>query len=303
MSTTNSSIIKDFLRPGLNSVVTYNDNRKPICMQIFKKQNSTQNFEIDAEVAMFGLGRSKAEGSGITYDTMQETFKTIYLNRAYGIGSIITHEAIQDNLYKKMFPTQSEGLRNSMEQLMEVNAASVFNNAFDTNYPIGDALPLISTAHLLGNGSTQSNGVSVAVGLNEVAVQDFSTQIKKMRAASGLFDNIAPRRFIVPEELAYNATRLLQSQYRPATANNDIAVIPGMNLVPEGCISWRYLTNPTAWFIQTDAPVGFQFFDREALNFSTHEDVDTRSIKVTAYQRYSFGVTNPRAIVGTSGVA
>lgn len=302
MATTNSAIIKDFLRPGLNSVVTYNANRKPISTQIFKKQNSTMNFEIDAEVAMFGLGRQKPEGTGVSYDVMQETFKTIYVNRAYGIGSIITHEAIQDNLYKKMFPTQAEGLRNSMEQLMEVNAASIFNNAFDTNYPIGDGLPLISTAHLLANG-TFSNGVSVAVGLNETAVQDFVTQIKKLRAASGLFDNIAPRRFVVPEELLYNATRLQQSQYRPATANNDIGVIPELNLVPEGIISWRYLTNPTAWFIQTDAPVGFQMFDREALNFSTHEDVDTRSIKVTAYQRYAFGVTNPRAVVGTSGVA
>lgn len=303
MSITNSGLIANLLRPGLASILAAAKMENPVATQIFKKQSSDKNFEIDVEVAMFPLGREKPEGTEIAYENQRQTFTTTYLNRSYGLGSIITREAIDDNLYKKQFPTQAEGLKNSMSQLMEVNAASIFNNAFDTNYPIGDGLPLISTAHVLANGTTQSNGVAVAVGLNEAAVQDFVTQAKKMRAASGLFDTVTPKRLIVPVELQYNASRLLKSQYRPATANNDIGVIPDMDLLPDGYIAWKYLTSATAWFMQTDAPVGLQMFDRVPLEMDTEEDKSLKAVKVTAYQRYSFGATNFRALLGTSGVA
>lgn len=303
MSITNSAVIQNFLRPGLQGILIASQTEDSVAKKIFKKKSSDKNFEIDAEVALLPLGREKPEGTEIAYEQMRQTYLTTYVNRSYGLGFIVTREALDDNLYKKDFPMQGDSLKNSMLQLMEVNAASILNNAFDTNYPIGDGQALISTTHPLANGTTQSNGVSVAVGLNEAAIQDFVSQIKKMRAASGLFDTVSPQRLIVPTELSYNADRLLESMYRPATGNNDIGVIPSMRLLPGGYIPWRYLTSSTAWFIQTDAPLGLTHYDRVPLEFDTIEDNSLKAIKVTAYQRYSFGVTNFRNIVGTSGVA
>lgn len=303
MAVTNSALVQNLLRPGLADILIAATTADMVSKEIFKKKSSDKNFEIDVEIALLPLGREKPEGTEISYEQMRQTFTTTYVNRSYGLGFIVTREAIDDNLYKKDFPMQSESLKNSMQQLVEVNGASVLNNAFDTNYPIGDGQALISTAHPLANGTTQSNGVSVAVGLNESATQDFVSQIKKMRAASGLFDTVSPFGYIVPTELAYNADRMMASMYRPATANNDIGVIPNMKLLPKDAISWRYLTSSTAWFIQTDAPLGLTMFDRVPVEFDTIEDQSLKAVKVTAYQRYSFGVTNFRNIIGTSGVA
>lgn len=303
MSVTNSALIQNLLRPGLADILIAATTEDMVSKEIFKKKTSDKNFEIDVEIALLPLGREKPEGTEIAYEQMRQTFTTTYVNRSYGLGFIVDREAIDDNLYKKNFPMQAESLKNSMQQLVEVNGASVLNNAFDTNYPIGDGQPLISTSHPLANGTTQSNGVAVAVGLNESATQDFVSQIKKMRAASGLFDTVSPFGYIVPTELAYNADRMMASMYRPATANNDIGVIPNMKLLPKDAISWRYLTSSTAWFIQTDAPLGLTMFDRVPVEFDTIEDQSLKAVKVTAYQRYSFGVTNFRNIVGTSGVA
>lgn len=303
MSITSSGNIINLLRPGLKAIENATRLQTPISTQIFKKNASDKNFEIETEVAMTPLGREKPEGTEVAYESVRQTYLTTYVNRSYALGLILTREAIDDNLYKKDFPMQSDALKNSMMQLMEVNAASVLNNAFDTNFPIGDGQAFISTAHPLSNGTTQSNGVSVAVGLNETSVQDFITQINKARAASGLFDDVGAQRLIVPQELAFNAERLLQSQYRPATANNDIGTIPNMQLIPKGYINWKYLTNPTAWFIQTDATNGLKMYDRKPLEMDMIEDPSIKAIKTIAYQRYSFGVTNFRSLFGTSGVA
>ncbi len=303
MAITNSALVQNLLRPGLADILIAASTEDMTSKQIFKKKSSDKNFELDQEVALLPLGREKPEGTEIAYEQMRQTYTTTYVNRSYGLGFIVTREAIDDNLYKKDFPMQSESLKNSMQQLVEVNCASVLNNSFDTNYPIGDGQPLISTAHPLVNGTTQSNGVSVAVGLNESAVQDFVSQIKKMRAASGLFDTVSPSGLITPTELAYNADRLMASMYRPGTANNDIGVIPNMKLLPKDSITWRYLTSSTAWWIQTDAQLGLTFWDRVPVEFDTIEDNSLKAVKVTAYQRYSPGVTNFRCLTGTSGVA
>ncbi len=303
MAITNSALIQNLLRPGLADILIAASTEDSESKRIFKNKSSDKNFEIDVEVALLPLGREKPEGTEISYEQMRQTFTTTYVNRSYGLGFIVTREAIDDNLYKKDFPMQSESLKNSMQQLVEVNCASVLNNSFDSNYPIGDGQPLISTAHPLANGTTQSNGVTVAVGLNEAATQDFISQIKKMKAASGLFDTVAAGGYIVPTELAYNADRMMASMYRPGTANNDIGVIPNMKLLPKDAINWRYLTSSTAWWIQTDAPLGLTFFNRVPLEFDTIEDNSLKAVKVTAYQRYSAGLTNFRALVGTSGVA
>lgn len=303
MSITSTGSIASALRPGLAGFVLAAAQQPLVCKQIFKKRNSDKNYEQEVEIALLGLGREKPEGTEMASDAMRQTFNTTYINRAYGLMFIITHEAISDNLYMNDFPTQADALKDSMLQLQEVNSASVLNNAFSSSFPIGDGQPLISTAHPLANGTTQSNGVTVAIGLNESATQDFVSQIKKIRAASGLFDNVSASRYIVPTELEYNANRMLHSLYRPATANNDEAVIPQMKLLPQGVISWRYLTSSSAWFIQTDATKGLTWFDREALNMDTVEEPKIKAVTVTAYQRYSFGVSNFRCIVGTSGVA
>lgn len=303
MAITNSAVVANLLRPGLRDILIAAQTDDSESKRIFDRKTSDKNFEIDVEVALLPLGREKPEGTEIYYEQMRQTFTTTYVNRSYGLGFIVTREAIDDNLYKKDFPMQADSLKNSMQQLMEVNAASVLNNSFDSNYPIGDGQALISTAHPLANGTTQSNGVSVAVGLNEAAVQDFVSQQTKFRAASGLFDSVKQERLIVPTDLQFNADRLCASQYRPGTANNDIGVIPSMSLLPKGYVSWRYLTSSTAWWMQSDANLGLTMFDRVPLEFDTIEDNSLKAVKVTAYFRASWGVTNWRCLSGTSGVA
>jgi phage major head subunit gpT-like protein len=298
----NTTAIRDLLRPGLAAVFGDYPMYPGQWSEIFEKHTSDKAVEIEVEVKLLGLAQIKAEGATTAYGEMGQRYVTNYVNRYTSIGFIITRQAIKDNLYQSSFPLQAKALRQSMEQTKEVLGASVLNNGFSANFPIGDGQPLYSTAHPIDNG-TVANTFTVQADLNETSLQDAIVGVQRFRDAAGLRIMTKPTKLIVPAELQWTATRLLQSQFRVDTANNDISAIYNNSAVPQGHRVNMFLTDTNSWYLQTDAPNGFKYYEREALETDVYTDFDTDNLKAKAIERYSFGVSTFRAGWGSQGAS
>jgi len=223
-----------------------------------------------------------------------------YYHRYTSVGFIITRQAMKDNLYESQFPLQAQSLRNSMLQSKEVNGASVLNNGFSSSYPGGDGQPLFSTAHPIDTG-TFANTPSVQVDLNESSLQDAIVTISQFRDQAGLITMTKPTKLIVPPQLQFTADRILHSQFRTGTANNDINAIYNIGAVPQGYRVNHFLTDTNGWFLMTDAPNGLKHYVREALETDVFTDFTSDNLLAKAIERYSFGWSNPRGSFGSSG--
>lgn len=298
----NTTAIRDLLRPGLAAVFGDYPMYPGQWSEIFEKHSSDKAVEIEVEVKLLGLAQIKAEGASTAYGEMGQRYVTNYVNRYTSIGFIITRQAIKDNLYQSSFPLQAKALRQSMEQTKEVLGASVLNNGFSSNFPIGDGQPLFSTQHPIENGVV-ANTFSIQADLNETSLQDAIVGVQRFRDAAGLRIMTKPTKLIVPAELQWTATRLLQSQFRVDTANNDINAIYNNSAVPQGHRVNMFLTDTNSWFLLTDAPNGFKHYEREALETDVYTDFDTDNLKAKAIERYSFGCSNFRAGWGSQGAS
>lgn len=298
--TTNTTAIQSLLRPGLAEVFGDYPNFPAEWSQLFERHTSDKAYEIEVEVKLLGLAQIKAEGASVAYQDMGQRFVTNYINRYVGIGFIITRQAIKDNLYKDRFPMQAKALKDSLAQTKEIQGAAVFNNGFDTNYPIGDGQPFFSTAHPI-DGSTVANTFTVQVDLNESSLEDAITGIGNFKDVAGLRKNFIPQKLVVPNGGQFTAQRLLESQFRTGTANNDINAIYNMSLIPKGQVLNHYLTDTDAWFLLTNADNGLKYYEREAVETDVYVDFDTENLKAKAIERYSFGVSNWRCAWGSQG--
>lgn len=298
--TINTTAIRDLLRPGLAAVFGDYPQYPGQWSEIFEKNTSDKAVEIEIEVKLLGLAQIKAEGAGITYDSMGQRYTTNYVHRYAAIGFIITRQAMKDNLYQSRFPMQAKALRNSLTQTKETLGAAVLNNGFDTNYPTGDGQPVFSTAHPI-DGGTFANTFSTQADLNETSLQDAIVAVQRFRDQANLRVMVKPRKLIVPPELQWTAERLLKSQFRTDSANNDISAIYSTSAVPEGYRVNMFLTDTNSWTLLTDAPNGFKYYEREALETDVYTDFDTDNLKAKAIERYSFGVSNTRAGFGSQG--
>lgn len=298
----NTTAIRDLLRPGLAAVFGDYPMYPGQWSEIFEKHTSDKAVEIEVEVKLLGLAQIKAEGASTAYGEMGQRYVTNYVNRYTSIGFIITRQAIKDNLYQSSFPLQAKALRQSMEQTKEVLGASVLNNGFSSNFPIGDGQPLFSTQHPIDNG-TVANTFSVQADLNETSLQDAIVGVQRFKDAAGLRIMTKPTKLIVPAELQWTATRLLESQFRTATANNDINAIYNNSAVPQGYRVNMFLTDTNSWFLLTDAPNAFKYYEREALETDVYTDFDTDNLKAKAIERYSFGCSNFRGGWGSQGAS
>lgn len=298
----NTSAIQSLLRPGLAAVFGDYPQYPSQWSEIFERHTSDKAVEIEVEVKLLGLASIKAEGASVAYDNMGQRYITNYVHRYTAVGFIITRQAIMDNLYKTRFPLQAKALRNSMAQTKETLGAAVLNNGFDTNYPIGDGQPVFSTAHPI-DGSTVANTFSVQSQLNETSLQDAIVSIQRFRDAANLRVMTKPTKLIVPAELQWTAERLLKSEYRTDTANNDISAIYSMSAVPQGHRVNMFLTDTNSWYLMTDAPNGFKHYERERLETDVYTDFDTDNLKAKAVERYSFGVSNFRGAFGSQGAS
>lgn len=301
MSTVTTGQIARLLWPGLNARWGTAYTEHPVeYTDLVDTFTSDKNYEEDQEMTGFGLAPIKTQGASVVYDTAGQGYTTRYTHIAYALGFIITHEALMDNLYEKIGMQRTGSLAFSMRQTKENVVANMYNRATNTNYLGGDGKPLLATDHPSLSG-TQSNLLATAADLSEAALEDLAVQIMQATNSRGMKIALMPRSLIVSPALAFEATRILKSAQQNDTANNAINALKSMGLFPEGVKVNHYLTDPDAFYIRTNAPEGLKLFQREAVSFAQDGDFDTSNLKYKAYERYSTGWSDWRALFGSPG--
>jgi phage major head subunit gpT-like protein len=299
----NTAAIKSLLRPGLKTVFGDYPMYNGQWAEIFTRNKSDKATEIDVEMRTLTLAQLKTEGASISYDNgMGERYTTTYANRTIGLGFVVTLEAMEDNLYMSQFPMNAAALRSSLAQAKEIQGASVLNNGFSTSFPVGDGAALFSASHPIDNGLV-ANTFAIQADLNEASLEQAVIGTQKFRDIAGNRVVVKPTKLIVPAELQFTAERLLKTELRTGTANNDVNAMYSLSTVPQGYRVNQFLTDTNAWFLLTSADNGFKYMERKAVATDLTTDFDTKSIKVSAIERYSFGVSNFRAAWGSQGAS
>lgn len=293
---TSSSFAKA-LWPGVNAWYgrTYKDYPTEYT-QIFETMKSSKAYEEDVGLTSFGLASVKPEGGSINYDTERQGFTTRYTHITYGMGFIITREMVEDDQYDVAASRKAKALARSMRQTKEILGANVLNNSISTSYLGADGVALLSASHANVTGGTWSN--LNAVDLSEAALEDAQVAIAAFTDDRGLLIACKPTKLIIPPALFFEAKRILGSDLRVGTANNDPNVLRTEGIIPEIAVN-HYLTGTDDWFLKTDVPDGLKHFERRADSFEMDNDFDTENAKFKATARYSFGWTDPRCIYGS----
>ena len=301
MAISRSQLLKELL-PGLNALFgleyqKYGEEHK----EIYESETSERSFEEETKLSGFGAAPVKAEGSAIAYDNAQEAWTTRYNHETIAMGFSITEEAIEDNLYDSLSARYTKALARAMAYTKQVKAAAVLNNGFSGSYTGGDGVALFSTSHPLVGGGVNSNTPAAQVDLNETSLEAAIIQIAAWTDERGLLIAAKPRKLIVPPALMFVAKRILDTDLRVATADNDLNAIKSMGAVPEGYTVNHFLTDTNAWFIKTDVPNGMKHFTRSPMSTGMDGDFDTGNVRYKARERYSFGWSDPLGMWGTSG--
>ena len=303
MAISRANLAKE-LEPGLNALFGMEYGRyEGQHAEIFDSESSDRAFEEEVMLSGFGAAPVKAEGSGVSFDDAQEAYTARYNHETVAMAFSITEEAIEDNLYDRLASRYTRALARSMAHTKQVKAASVLNNAFNAAFAGGDTKELCATDHPLTNGGTFANEPAVAADLNETSLEDALISIAGFTDERGLIIALKGMKLIIPRQLQFVAERLLVSNLRVGTADNDINAIKSSGLLPEGYVVNDYLTDSDAFFIKTDAPNGFKHFERMALSTGMDPDFDTGNMRFKARERYSFGFSDPRAVFGSPGAA
>lgn len=303
MAISRAQLQKELL-PGLNALFgmeykKYQEEHK----EIFDQESSERSFEEETKLSGFSAAPVKDEGSAIAYDNAQEAWTARYNHETIAMGFSITEEAIEDNLYDSLSTRYTKALARAMAYTKQVKAASILNTAFAAGVTYGDNVSLCSASHPLVNGGTNSNVPTTPVDLNETALEAAVIQISQWTDERGLLIAAMPRKMIVPSSLQFVATRLLETEQRVGTADNDLNAIKTNGVIPEGYTVNHYLTDTDAWFIKTDVPNGLKHFVRSSMSTSMDGDFDTGNSRYKARERYSFGVSDPLGIWGSAGGA
>jgi hypothetical protein len=301
MAISRSQLLKELL-PGLNALfgleyAKYGEEHK----EIFETETSDRSFEEETKLSGFGSAPTKSEGSAIEYDNAQEAWTARYTHETVAMGFSITEEAIEDNLYDSLSSRYTKALARAMAYTKQVKAADILNNAFAAGNTFGDGQVLCSTAHPLVSGGTNSNRPTVAADLNETSLEAAIIQVAGYTDERGLLIAAKPKKLIIPPSLQFVATRLLETEGRVGTADNDINAIMNNGAVPGGYAVNHYLTDTDAWFMMTDVPNGLKHFVRSPMATSMDADFDTGNSRYKARERYSFGVSDPLGIYGSPG--
>jgi len=300
MAISRAQLLKELL-PGLNALFgleykRYAEEHK----EIYETETSERSFEEEVKLSGFAAAPVKNEGAAIAYDNGQEAWTARYTHETIAYGFSITEEAMEDNLYDSLSARYTKALARSMAYTKQVKAAYPLNSGF-TSYNSGDGVTLFSTAHPLVSGGYNSNRPATASDLNETSLEAAVIQIAAWTDERGLLIAARPRKLIIPPANMFIATRLLETELRTGTADNDINAIKSNGSVPEGYTVNHFLTDPNAWFLTTDVPNGMKHFVRSPLATSMDGDFDTGNARYKARERYSFGVSDPLGIFGSPG--
>lgn len=289
------------LWPGMHAFFgrTYKEF-PPQWSEVFDTDRSSKAYEEDTLVTGFGQAAVKEQGASVSYDTETQGWTKRYTHVVYGLGYIVTREEMDDNLYEVVSKRRIKGLAFSMRQTKETVSANILNRAFNSAYTGGDAKELLATDHPTISGN-QSNELAVAADFSEAALEDLMIQIRQAKNDRGHRIALRPVKLVIPSNIMFDAQRVLKSELRPGTANNDINAVRSMGLLPQGFVVNDYLTDTDAWFVKTDCPNGLTHFARRAIEFVQDNDFDTENAKAKSTERYSFGWTDWRSCYGSPG--
>ena len=290
------------LEPGLNALFGLEFGRyENEHSEIFEEESSDRAFEEEVMLGGFATAPVKSEGGAVSFDDAQETYTARYTHETIALAFSITEEAIEDNLYDRLASRYTKALARSMATTKQIKAASILNNAFLTGANvIGDGAALCSAAHPSLSGN-QTNLLAVAADLNETSLEQMLIDIAGFTDERGLKIAVRGTKLIIPKELQFIAERVMNSALRSGTSDNDNNAMKNMGMLPEGAVVNHYLTDTDAYFIKTDAPNGFKYFNRAAIKTAMEGDFDTGNMRFKARERYSFGFSDPRCVFGSPG--
>jgi len=303
MAISRAQLVKE-LEPGLNALfgLEYKryDNQHA---EIYTNESSDRAFEEEVMLSGFANANVKVEGSGVNYDQSQETYTARYTHDTIALAFAITEEAIEDNLYDKISSRYTKALARSMSNAKQVKAAAPLNNGLPTadNFDSGDGVSLFNTSHTTVSGTNVSNTLSTQADLNETSLEQALIDIAAFTDERGLRVAAKGVKMIIPSANQFSAERLLKSQGRTGTADNDINAVASMGMVPQGYRVNNFLTDSDSWYIITDVPNGMKMFTRAPLATAMEGDFDTGNVRYKARERYSFGVSDYRGIYGCEG--
>ena len=301
MAISRNQLVKE-LEPGLNALfgLEYKQYENQAA-EIYTTESSDRAFEEEVMLSGFAQARVKPEGSGVSFDNAQETFTARYTNETIALAFAITEEAIEDNLYDRLASRYTKALARSMASTKQVKGASPLNNGQPGGtFTSGDGVTLFNTAHPTIAG-TFSNTLATAADLNETSLEQALIDIAALTDERGLKIAAKGVKMIIPSALQFVAERLMKSQGRVSTADNDINAIRSMGMIPQGYRVNNYLTDTDAFFITTDVPNGMKHFNRAPLTTKMEGDFDTGNVRYKARERYVFGVSDPRGIFASPG--
>ena len=308
MAISRAQLLKELL-PGLNALFgleysRYGEEHK----ELYETEKSERSFEEETKLAGFGAAPVKNEGSAIAYDNAQEAFTSRYNHETIALGFSITEEAVEDNLYASLSARYTKALARAMAYTKQVKGSAVVNNGFNGSYLGGDGTTLFGcnsgsarVGHPLVNGGVNYNSPTTGVDLNETSLENAVIQIAAWVDEKGLLIAAKPRKMVIPPALQFVATRLLSTNLRVGTADNDINALKNNGSVPDGYTINHFLTDTNAWFLITDVPNGLKHFERVALSNSMDGDFDTGNVRYKSRERYSFGWSDPLGMWGSSG--
>ena len=289
------------LEPGLNALFGLEyDRYENQHTEIFDTENSDRAFEEEVMLGGFANAAVKPEGQGVTYEDAQETFTSRYTHETVALAFSLTEEAVEDNLYDKISTRYTKALARSMANTKQIKAAAILNNAFNASFPGGDGKELCATDHPTLSG-TQKNELSTAADLNETSLEQMLIDIADMKDERGLKIALQGMKMIIPVQLQFVAERLMKSDGRVGTADNDINALKNMGMVPQGYVVNNFLTDTDAFFIKTDSPNGLKHFVRAPIRTAMEGDFDTGNVRYKARERYSFGFSDWRGIFASPG--
>jgi hypothetical protein len=303
MAISRAQLVKE-LEPGLNALfgLEYKryDNQHA---EIYTNESSDRAFEEEVMLSGFANANVKVEGSGVNYDQSQETYTARYTHDTIALAFAITEEAIEDNLYDKISSRYTKALARSMSNAKQVKAAAPLNNGLPTadNFDSGDGVSLFNTSHTTVSGTSVKNTLTTQADLNETSLEQALIDIAAFTDERGLRVAAKGVKMIIPSANQFSAERLLKSQGRTGTADNDINAVASMGMVPQGYRVNNFLTDSDSWYIITDVPNGMKMFTRAPLTTAMEGDFDTGNVRYKARERYSFGVSDFRGIFGVEG--
>ncbi len=301
MAISRAQLLKELL-PGLNALFgleysRYGEEHK----EIFETETSERSFEEETKLSGFSAAPVKNEGSAIAYDNAQEAWTARYNHETIALGFSLTEEAVEDNLYDSLSARYTKALARAMAYTKQTKAAAILNNGFSAAQVGGDGVALFSTSHPLVNGDTNSNTLATASDLNETSLEAAVIQIAGWTDERGLLIAAKPKKLVIPPASMFVATRLLETEQRVGTADNDINALKNNGSIPGGYTVNHFLTDTDAWFLTTDVPNGLKHFVRSPLAQSMDGDFDTGNVRYKARERFSFGWSDAMGMFGSPG--